>query len=128
MIIIGSVLCAALLIVVSKVPVAIEMAKQKGGYDNHYPRDQQAALTGLGKRALAAHQNSIEAFPLFAAGVSLALWAQADMTTVQNLCVVFICSRIAYLICYWMDIHVVRSTVWGVGFACSLWLMSLALG
>ncbi|WP_335598963.1 MAPEG family protein, partial [Halopseudomonas sp.] len=39
------------------------------GYDNAHPRAQQAALTGWGARALASHQNMIEAFPLFAAGV-----------------------------------------------------------
>jgi len=125
-IIIGSVIFTALLIVVSKAPVALQMAKQQGGYDNVYPRDQQSTLKGFGKRALAAHNNSIEAFPLFATGVLLALWANADVTTTQNLCVVFICSRIAYLICYWVNINVLRSTVWTVGFVCSVWLMALA--
>lgn len=52
-------------------PVARAMAEEGGGrYDNHHPRAQQARLTGFGARALAAHLNSIEAFPLFAAGVA----------------------------------------------------------
>lgn len=126
-IIVYCVIAAALLIVLSKMPVAMAMAKQKEGYDNRYPRDQQAALTGFGKRAVSAHQNCIEAFPLFAVGVLLALLGNADLATVQNLCVVFICSRIAYLICYWMDIHAIRSLVWTVGFVASIWLMALAI-
>ena len=126
-IIIYSVVAAALLIMLSKIPLGIAMSKSKGGYDNRYPRDQQAALQGFGKRALSAHQNCIEAFPLFAAGVCLSLIAKADMALVQNLCVVFICSRMAYLICYWMDIEKLRSLIWSVGFICSIWLMILGL-
>ena len=127
MIIRGSVIFSALLIMVSKAPVAYAMSKQEGGYDNHYPRDQQAKLTGLGKRALGGHTNSIEAFPLFASGVAFALIGNAEITTIQNLCIVFICSRVAYLICYWIDQDFLRSTFWSVGFISSIWLMALAL-
>ncbi len=125
--IIASVITAALLIVVSKMPVALAMAKCEGGYDNRNPRDQQASLTGIGKRALAAHHNSIEAFPLFGVGVALALWAQADLNTITYLCASFVLARVAYLVCYWLDIHALRSTVWSVGFIASIWLMALAL-
>ncbi len=126
-IVIASVIAAVLLIVLSKIPVALAMARQEGGYDNHYPRDQQAALSGFGRRAAAAHNNCIEAFPVFATGVLLALWAGADAMLVQNLCVVFICARVAYLICYWMDWDKARSTVWTIGLVCSIWLMALAI-
>ena len=57
------IILAGALIYVSKIPVAIAMAKLDGRYDNHHPRAQQARLTGFGARALAAHQNAIEAFP-----------------------------------------------------------------
>jgi len=126
-IIIGTVIFSALLILVSKIPVAIAMSQQKGGYDNRQPRKQQSALNDFGQRALSGHQNSIEAFPIFAAGVLLALWSQADTTTIQNLCVIFCCARIAYLICYWLDIDKVRSIIWSLGFGSSIWLMALAL-
>lgn len=52
---------SALLIFVARMPVAKAM-KEQGGYNNHLPRQQQAQLTGFGARALAAHQNSFEAF------------------------------------------------------------------
>ena len=126
-IIIGSVIFAALLIMISKAPVAMAMAKSAGGYDNRYPRDQQAALTGFGKRALSAHHNSIEAFPLFGVGVALALWAQADAAMIETLCLAFVVARILYLVFYWADVHFLRSTVWSIGFIASLWLMCLAL-
>lgn len=124
---VGSVIFAALMIMISKVPVGIAQGRSEGGYDNHNPRDQQSQLTGFGRRALAAHQNTIEAFPLFAAGVVLALWAQAPMETVNMLCLVFAISRAAYVACYLLDIATVRSLIWFVGFVSSIWLMVLAL-
>jgi len=125
--IISSVIFAALLIIISKIPVAISMGKERGGYDNRQPRKQQAALTNFGQRALSAHINSIEAFPIFATGVCLALITQANIVTVQNLCVVFCCARIAYLICYWFDMDKVRSVIWTTGFVACIWLMALAI-
>jgi len=125
--IISTVIFAALLIIISKLPVAISMAKETGGYDNRQPRKQQAALTHFGQRALGAHINSIEAFPIFAAGVCLSLFSQANIVTVQNLCVIFICARIAYLICYWFDMDKIRSIIWTTGFGACIWLMALAI-
>jgi uncharacterized MAPEG superfamily protein len=42
-------------------------------YDNRNVRDWQAQLEGLPKRAHAAHLNSFEAFPFFAAAVLAAI-------------------------------------------------------
>ena len=63
---------SALLIFIAKAPLARAMKQEGGQYDNHHPRAQQARLTGFGARALAAHQNSFEAFPLFAVAVLMA--------------------------------------------------------
>jgi uncharacterized MAPEG superfamily protein len=125
--IIGSVILSALFIMISKVPLAMAMARQKEGYDNSTPRAQQANLDNSGKRALGAHQNCIEAFPLFAAGVLLALWGSADIETVQYLCGAFIFARTVYLASYLLNLDKLRSTVWGIGFISSIWLMALAL-
>ncbi len=125
--IIGSVILSALFIMISKVPLAIAMGKQAGGYDNSTPRAQQESLTGADKRALGAHQNCIEAFPLFAVGVCLALWAQADIETIQYLCGAFIIARTLYLVCYLLNLDKLRSSIWSVGFISSIWLMALAL-
>ena len=51
----------------AKIPVAMAMKDQPGGYDNNHPRAQQAALTGFGARAVAAHQNSFESLIIFSA-------------------------------------------------------------
>ncbi|MFI8397704.1 hypothetical protein CXF97_12180 [Pseudomonas sp. Choline-02u-1] len=113
---------SALLIYVARMPVAKAM-KEQGGYDNHLPRQQQAQLTGFGARALAAHQNSIEAFILFAVGVLMAHTTQTAGWLIDALAIIFVISRILYLWFYLADLPKLRSLMWLVGFVCSLSLM-----
>jgi uncharacterized MAPEG superfamily protein len=121
------VVVAFLLNMLSKAPVAVAMSRQPGGYDNHTPRDQQAALGGWGRRALSAHLNSFEAFPGFAIAVLLAASAGADPVWTGRLAVTFVVARIAYVVLYIADRHVLRSTVWTLGFATTLAIYVLAL-
>lgn len=118
---------SALMILFTKAPVALAQAKEGRGYDNRNPRQQQARLTGFGARALAAHQNMIEAFPIFAAGLLLALVAGVQGQWVEILSIAFVAARVAYSIFYWIDIHMLRSLSWGVGFGASIGLMVLPL-
>jgi len=113
---------SALLIFVAKIPVAKAMNDQ-GGYDNHLPRQQQAQLTGFGARALAAHQNSFEAFILFAVGVLMAHTTQTQGWLIDSLAIIFVIARVLYLLCYWTDLAWQRSLVWLVGLVCALLLM-----
>lgn len=114
---------AALLIYLAKLPVAKAMSAESGGYDNHHPRAQQGRLTGLGARAYAAHLNSIEIFPLFAAGVLMAHTTQVFGWWVDLLAILFIVTRVLYLVFYWRDIATPRSAVWIIGLLCCLLLM-----
>ncbi|MBC2690724.1 MAPEG family protein [Pseudomonas kielensis] len=116
------VLICGLLIFVARVPVTKAM-KEQGGYNNHLPRQQQAQLSGLGARALAAHQNSFEAFILFAVGVLMAHTTQTAGWLIDGLAVVFVVARVIYLLCYWADLAWQRSLVWCIGLVCSLLLM-----
>ncbi|MDR6929525.1 MULTISPECIES: MAPEG family protein [Pseudomonas] len=113
---------SALLIYVARMPVAKAM-KEQGGYNNHLPRQQQGQLTGFGARALAAHQNCFEAFILFAVGVLMAHTTQTAGWLIDLLAIIFVISRIIYLLCYWGDLAWQRSLVWFVGFVCSLLLI-----
>lgn len=115
-------LISAVLIFVARIPVAKAM-KAAGGYDNHQPRAQQARLEGLGARALAAHQNSFEAFPLFAAGVLTAQVTQSQGLLVNVLALTFVLARVLFLLFYWADKPTQRSLAWTVGLLCSLLLM-----
>ncbi|OEC36335.1 Uncharacterized conserved protein, MAPEG superfamily [Pseudomonas cuatrocienegasensis] len=113
----------ALLIYVAKIPVAKAMNAEAGGYDNQHPRAQQAKLTGLGARALAAHLNTLEIFPLFAAGVLMAHVTQMYGGWVDALAVLFVIARVLYLVFYWQNLHWQRSLVWILSLLCCLLLM-----
>ncbi len=116
-----------LLVLFTKAPVARAMAQAgRGKYDNRDPRSQQATLTGWGKRALAAHQNTLEAIAIFAPGVFISHFARPDQaSTAATLAILAVVSRYVYPVLYIADVHLARSAVWGVGFVCSLWLALL---
>jgi uncharacterized MAPEG superfamily protein len=94
-------------------------AKISGGYglkDNHDPRDFLDSLDGFGRRAHAAQLNSFEVTPAFAAAVIVAhLAGNAELVTIDVLAVLFITSRLLYIICYLADWAILRSLVWFVG-------------
>jgi uncharacterized MAPEG superfamily protein len=96
--------------------------QQAGGYDNHHPRAQQAALTGWGARSVAAHLNGFETFAPFAAAVLAAHICGAATGTVDLLAVVFVVSRVAYVGLYLADLASLRSLAWTVG-----WIATLGL-
>lgn len=111
------IICVAIIVFmpfVAKIPVALEMHKLNG-YDNKNPRDQQAKLTGLGARALAAHQNCFEAICLFAPTVLLVLALDEHNVYTVQLCLAYVLSRVLYLVFYWMNWDKLRSIVWVLG-------------
>lgn len=114
---------AALLHVISKAPLGKAQAGSAGGYDNNNPREQQAALEGWGKRALAVHQNQVESFPLFAAGILVATVSDIGSSAIDYLAVAYIVARVAYIFCYLKELSTLRSLVWSVGFFSSLALL-----
>lgn len=119
------ILIAFLLNMASKAPVALAMAREPGGYNNKHPRDQQAGLSGWGRRAVAAHLNGFEAFPPFAAAVLVAVAAGADPTWTTRLAVVFVAARVLYTPLYILDFDFLRSSVWMVGFLATVALFLL---
>lgn len=114
---------AGLLHTLSKAPLMKAQSQAPGGYNNRAPREQQASLEGWAKRALAAHENQIESFPLFAAGVLVVMATGVESAVTGYLALAYIVARIAYLFCYVKGISTLRSMVWGVGYLSSLALM-----
>lgn len=106
--------------------VTLEMRKQDGGYNNRDPRAQQARLDGLGRRALGAHQNAIEAFAPFALAVLAALQRGVATSTVAYLSIAFVVVRTGYMIAYLADKASVRSSLWALGIGAVSALMILA--
>jgi len=85
-------------------------------YDNARPRDPAFYDEPLRARALGAHQNGIEAFPFFAAAVLLAEFRAAPQSLINELAVLFLIVRIAYVLTYVGDRPRLRSILWSVGF------------
>ena len=98
------------------------VAKFSGGKfgprQNHDPRAFLDTLEGFAKRAHSAQLNSFEVTPAFAAAVIIAhLAGTAELVTINVLAVLFITSRLLYIICDLADWAMLRSLVWFVGMA-----------
>jgi len=97
------------------------------GYDNSSPREFLEKLQGRAKRAHYAQLNSWEAFPAFAASVIVAHLAGVALSQITVLAVSFVIFRIFYSICYILDLHALRSTVWFCAFFCVVTLFISAI-
>jgi uncharacterized MAPEG superfamily protein len=89
-------------------------------YDNARPRDPAFYDEPLRARALGAHQNGIEAFPFFAAAVLLAEFRVAPQNLINELAVLFLIVRMAYVLTYIGDRPRLRSILWNLGFALNI--------
>jgi uncharacterized MAPEG superfamily protein len=116
---------AFLLIMAPKIPLSLAMARAPGGYDNKNPREQQQKLEGWGKRSAAAHANAFEAFAPFAAAVIVAHLAHADAKWSSIMAITFVVSRVVYNVMYIANLAWARSTVWTVGYLCTIGLFLL---
>ena len=108
------------------------VAKFSGGKfgprQNHDPRAFLDTLEGVAKRAHSAQLNSFEVTPAFAAAVIIAhLAGTAELVTINVLAVLFITSRLLYIICYLADWAMLRSVVWiaGVALIASFFFVSI---
>lgn len=85
-------------------------------YDNSKPRNPAFYQDAIRARALGAHQNGIEAFPFFAAAVLLAEFRAAPQNLINELAVLFLIVRIAYVFTYLGNRSRLRSILWNIGF------------
>ena len=99
-----------------------------GPRQNHDPRAFLNTLEGFAKRAHNAQLNSFEVTPAFAAAVIIAdIVGNAQAVTIDVLAVLFITSRLLYIICYLADWALARSIVWliGMGLIVSFFFVSM---
>ncbi|MBU3693798.1 MAG: hypothetical protein FGM40_03095 [Rhodocyclaceae bacterium] len=95
-------------------------------YDNAHPRAWLAQQTGFRARANAAQQNSYEGLPLFVGAVMVASFTQGPLPVIDQLAVVYVMARVAYILCYVGNRPTLRSLVWGVGLAACIGLFVVA--
>jgi uncharacterized MAPEG superfamily protein len=96
-------------------------------FDNSKPRDPAFFGDPLRARALGAHINGIETFPFFAAAVLLAEFRTAPQNLIDELAVLFLIVRIAYVLTYLGDRPTLRSILWNIGFAINVAIFFLPL-
>jgi uncharacterized MAPEG superfamily protein len=89
-------------------------------FDNSRPRDPTFYQDPIAARSLGAHQNGIEAFPFFAAAVLLAEFRACPQRLVDELAVLFVIVRIAYVFTYLGNRPTLRSILWSLGFAINI--------
>ena len=122
-----AILAAFVLIHVPRIIVGQEMKKQEGGYNNSDPRAQQMRLEGLGRRALAAHNNGFEAFGPFAVAVLACGQRGVKLEVVAAIAIGFVVVRSLYVAFYLADKPSARSGVWTLGMLATLALFVYAV-
>ncbi len=96
-------------------------------YDNARPRDPAFYEDVIRARALGAHLNGIEAFPFFAAAVLLAEFRLGPQHLIDELAVLFLIVRIAYVFTYLGNRPRLRSILWNIGFTINVAIFFLPL-
>ena len=89
-------------------------------FDNSKPRDPDFYKDPLRSRALGAHLNGIETFPFFAVAVLLAEFRDGPQRLIDELAVLFLIVRIAYVFTYLGNRPTLRSILWSIGFAINI--------
>jgi uncharacterized MAPEG superfamily protein len=89
-------------------------------FDNANPRDPAFYQDPIAARALGAHLNGMEAFPFFAIAVLLAEFRAGPQRFINELAVLFLIVRIAYVFTYLGNRPTLRSILWGIGLAINL--------
>jgi uncharacterized MAPEG superfamily protein len=97
------------------------------GFDNSRPRDPAFYEDAIAQRALGAHQNGIETFPFFAFAVLLAEFRDSPQRLIDELAVLFLIVRIAYVLTYLGNRPTLRSILWSIGFAINLGIFFMPL-
>ena len=96
-------------------------------FDNSRPRDPAFYEDAIAQRALGAHQNGIETFPFFAFAVLFAEFRDSPQRLIDELAVLFLIVRIAYVLTYLGNRPTLRSILWSIGFAINLGIFFMPL-
>jgi uncharacterized MAPEG superfamily protein len=96
-------------------------------FDNSKPRDPGFYEDPIAARALGAHLNGIETFPFFAVAVLLAEFRLCPQRLIDELAVLFLIVRIAYVFTYIGNRPTQRSILWNIGFLINVGIFFLPL-
>jgi len=107
--------------------LTILFVKHAGGrrFDNHRPRAWMEELSGWQQRGDWAHRNHFEAFPIFLAAIFVAETTGAAQGRIDLLAGIFVALRIVYTALYLANLAALRSMVWSLGLAVTIWIFLL---
>jgi uncharacterized MAPEG superfamily protein len=108
-----SIAAAAVLIYLPYLLVAY--ARALVGYDLSAPRAMFDKLPPYAQRATWAHENSFEAFMIFAAAALMAYVTGVNSPMAANAAIAFVTARLLYSIFYILNIPLLRSLMFGIG-------------
>ncbi|MEH1897292.1 MAG: MAPEG family protein [Nostoc sp.] len=91
------------------------------------PRAMVDKLPPYAQRATWAHQNTFEAFMVFAAAALMAYVTGVNSTTAQIAAIAFVVARLLYSIFYILNIPLLRSLMFAIGILGSATLMFLSI-
>ncbi|RCJ36861.1 MAPEG family protein [Nostoc punctiforme NIES-2108] len=121
-----SIAAAAVLIYVPFLLVAY--ARARIGYEMFStPRTMFDKLPPYAQRATWAHQNTFEAFMIFAAAALMAYVTGVNSFTAQVAAIAFVVARFLYSIFYILNIPLLRSLMFGIGSIASATLMFFSI-
>lgn len=95
--------------------LVVGYARARVGYDMSGPRAMFDKLPPYAQRATWAHQNSFEAFMIFAAAALMAYVTGVNSPLAIGAVIAFLVARLLYSIFYILNIPVLRSLMFAVG-------------
>jgi uncharacterized MAPEG superfamily protein len=107
--------------------LVVASARVKVGYDLSAPRAMFDKLPPYAQRATWAHQNSFEAFMIFAAAALMAYVTGQNSSFAVGVAIAFVIARSLYSVFYILNIPLARSLMFAIGSACSATLFVLSL-
>ncbi|MBD1880985.1 MULTISPECIES: MAPEG family protein [unclassified Coleofasciculus] len=120
--------CIAAAAVLIYIPfLVVGYARVTVGYDTAAPRAMFDKLPPYGQRATWAHQNSFEAFMIFAAAALMAYVTGVDSPLAAIAAIAFVVARSLYSVFYILNVPIARSLMFGIGTLSSSTLFVLSL-
>jgi len=95
--------------------LVVGYARARVGYDMSAPRAMFDKLPPYAQRATWAHQNSFEAFMIFAAAALMAYVTGVNSPLAIEAVIAFLIARLLYSIFYILNIPVLRSLMFVIG-------------
>ncbi len=102
-------------------------ASMPGGFDNDNPREQSTKAKGIAARAVAAHTNAVETFPLMVAAIMAARATKVPLSLQMHFSVLHLSLRLLQWFAYLANLSTLRSFSWISCIVCCYLLFAFAL-